>query len=121
MKPLTTLDAETLRGLRGLLHFLRGALAHAFGIAVAVDVVGQDLLVARVDVVAHGLADEVGADGVALQPVLLEQGALGVAVFLVGLGDFKVIAPAAEFHAVVAERLGLLAERFPAAGRPTGR
>jgi hypothetical protein len=58
--------AETLGRVGGLDQFLGGALAHALGIAIAVDG-GQDLGVAGVDVVAHGLADEVGGDGVALQ------------------------------------------------------
>ena len=61
VKPLTTFTPKRVGGLGGLDQFLGGALAHAFGIAVAVDVVGQDRLVALVDVVAHGLADEVGA------------------------------------------------------------
>ena len=39
------------------------------GFAIAVDVVGQDLLVAPVNQIAHRLADEVRADRVALQSV----------------------------------------------------
>ena len=34
--------------------------------------------------------------------------AAGIAVGLVGLGDFKVVAPAGEFHTVVAEGFGFL-------------
>ena len=54
--------------------------------------------------IAHGLADEVRGDGVARETVLLEQRPFLLAV--IGLGDravhFKVVAPAGEFHAIVA-------------------
>lgn len=63
---------------------------------------------ASVDFIADRLTHEVRADGVAFHAGLLELSALGIAVFLVRLGDFEVIAPAGEFHAVVAKGLGLL-------------
>ncbi len=50
-------DAQFLgRANRGD-HFLGGALAHAFGIAVAPDVIGQDALMTRLDAIAHRLTD----------------------------------------------------------------
>jgi hypothetical protein len=64
--------------------------------------------VAWVDVVAHGLADEVGGDGVALHASGFELGAFGIAVGLVGLFDFKVIAPAGELQAIIAKAFALL-------------
>src|SRR5436190_14577284 len=85
-------DAETLRGLRGLLEFFRGTLAYALGFAVAVDVVRQDGLVTFINEVADRLSHEVRADGVALEPGFAEESPLGVAVLLVGFGDFEMIA-----------------------------
>jgi len=64
--------------------------------------------VARINVVAHGLAHEVGGDRVALKPGGLDLGALVIAVGLVGLGDFEVVAPAGELHSIIAEALGFL-------------
>ena len=54
------------------------------------------------------LTDEVRGNGMALQAVFLQQCALCIAVGLIGFGDFKVIAPAGEFHAVIAKRFGFL-------------
>jgi len=102
------LDAEAGGGLGGFDQFFGGALAHPFGISVAVDVIGQDGLMARVNVVADGLSDEVGGDGKALQSGLVEGLTFGVAVSLVGFGHFEVVAPAGEFNAVVAEGFGFL-------------
>ena len=65
--------AERRRGARGVLHALGGARAHALGIAVAPHLGRQDALVARVDRVAHRLADEVVADRPAPQAVALQQ------------------------------------------------
>jgi hypothetical protein len=101
-------DAETLRRVRGLDEFFRRALTHAFGITVAIDVGGEDLRVAGVDVVAHRLADEMSRDRVALHARRLQLGTLGIAVGLIRLIDFKVIAPAGKFDTIVAEGLGLL-------------
>ena len=70
MKPVTVFTPKLGGGPRGVLHLPRGALAHAFRIAVAPDVRRQDRLVALVDQVADGLADQVVADGEALQAVL---------------------------------------------------
>jgi len=67
-----------------------------------------------VDRVADGLADEVVADGKAIQIERCEQIPLGFAVAVVGEGfvDFEVVAPAGEFEAVVAPVRCHLAERF---------
>ena len=54
------IDAEALGGVGGLFEFFGGALADAFRVAVAVDVVGEDGLVTGVDVIADCLTDEVG-------------------------------------------------------------
>ena len=57
-----------------------------------------------VDQVADGLADEMAAEGEALEAVLLEQNAFGahIAVGLQCFLDVEVIAPASEFQSVVA-------------------
>jgi len=60
-----------------------------------------------VDEVAHGLADEVGRDGVAAQGVVGQQRPFLLAVFRGrsrGI-DVEVVAPAGEFEAVVAHFL----------------
>ena len=61
---------ERARGLAGGDHFFRGALAHAFRIAVAPDVGREDGLVSLVDQVADGLADEVVGHGETGQAVV---------------------------------------------------
>ena len=82
VKPLTTagesspllragLGIEKLpRGAGGGLHFFGGALADAFGFAVAPDIGGQNRLVPFVNQIAHGLADEVRGNGMAGQAML---------------------------------------------------
>ena len=70
------------------------------------------MLVAGVDVVADRLADKMCGNGETLQAMLGEQGALGIAVGLIGFGDIEVIAPAGEFHAIVAEGFDLGEEGF---------
>ena len=63
---------EELAGsLVGQGHLGARMLADAFRIAVAPDVGGQDALVAFVNVIAGGLADEVGGDRPAAKVVLL--------------------------------------------------
>ena len=57
MKPASTDDAELLGGADRGHHFLGGPLPHALRVAVAPDVIGQQGLVARVDRIAHRLAD----------------------------------------------------------------
>ena len=65
-----------------------------------------------VDVVAHGLADEVVADREHLEAVLGEQVAapLRVAVLLERALDVEVVTPARELEAVEAELLRLLGD-----------
>ena len=61
-------------------------------------------LMAFVNQIADGLADEVGGNGVAGEAVLFEERpfVLEVIGFAEGAVHFKVVAPAGEFHAVVA-------------------
>ena len=65
-----------------------------------------------VDQVAHRLPDEVGTDGVATQPVILQDLPVLLAVVVLGIRavDFEVVAPDGELHAVVAEFLRLLGQ-----------
>ncbi len=109
---MTTLDAEIFRGVRGLDHFLRGALLDFLRLAVAPDMRGQNRLVPLIDGIADGLADEVARDGPGLQAVLGKKRVAVVAIFFVlRLGDVEMIAPAGEFKAVVAERSWLFVAR----------
>ena len=58
------------RGAGGGFHFFGGALADAFGLAVAPDIGGQNGPVPFVNQIAHGLADEVTGNGKTFHPVL---------------------------------------------------
>src|SRR5205823_1893642 len=67
------LDPKLSRGAGGVFNLLGGALAHTLGVAIAPDVAGQNALVALVDDgITHGLAHHVVADGVAAEPVPVE-------------------------------------------------
>ena len=94
--------------------FLRSPLTHAFRIAVAPNVLGQDRLVSLVDLVAHRLTDEVRRDRVAVESVCLKNVPLllTVVVLRVRALDVEVIAPASELEAFIAEALGFLREDF---------
>jgi len=72
----------------------------------------QNGFVPGVDVIAYGLADEVGGDGEAGEAGLLQEGPFLFAVgfFVQGAGDVKVVAPAGEFEAVEAEGPGFFGE-----------
>jgi hypothetical protein len=82
--------------------------------AVAPHVRRQDRAVPLVDSIAHGLAHQVRADGVALQVVAVEQVALGGGVVRIGrrLVDLEMIAPAGELQALIAEVARLAAHVF---------
>ena len=103
-EPVHLLDAERGRGARRVRHPLGRALPDALGVAVAVDLRGEDAAVPVVDRVADGLADEVRAERPDAEAVLLQQAADGLRV--AGIGDrpvdLEVVAPAGELEAVVA-------------------
>ena len=107
-------DAELLGGPGGVLHFLDGPAADAVGFAVTPDVGGNNSLVAGVDIVEDALADEVVGDGKQFEIVFFEQVAFAAAIRVVGdcFVDFKMVAPAGQFEAVVSEISGLFAQRF---------
>ena len=115
--------AKELGGLARVDHLLGGTLAHALRIAVAPHVVGQNALVAGVDGIADALAHEVGADGPAVEAVLLQQIALlaHIAVALQRLVHLEMIAPTGQFQAVEAPFAGHLGQRLPAADPPIVR
>ena len=96
--------AEGLGEPGGVLHFLGGAGADAFGVAVAPDFGPDDGLVPEVDgVIANGLALEVVGDGPDLEVVLLQHGEFGldVAGFVPAPG-VQVVPGDGDFQAVVA-------------------
>jgi len=95
----------------GVFHFLCGAGADAFGVAVAPDC--DDRFLADVDgVIAHGLAFEVVGDGPDLGVVLLKHGEFGVDVAgFVPAPGVQVVPGHGDFQAVVAS----------AGGEPTGQ
>jgi len=98
------LDTQVGGGARGGLHLSGGAGADAFRVAVPPHVRGKDSTVAFVDGIAHGLADQVVADGPHPEAVGIQQLAAVGAVAPVGGGarDVEVVAPTGEFEAVVA-------------------
>ncbi len=101
-EPVHLRDAEP-RGRAGrVLHSLCRALSHAVLRAVAPDVRREDRLVARIDAIAYGLADEVCAERPAAEPVLFEERPMLSAVRVVGEGsiDLEVISPARQFETV---------------------
>src|SRR4029079_13650535 len=76
-------DAKAFSGASGFFQLLGGPLIDGVGLAVAPDVRREDGLMALVDLVAHGLADKMGADGVALQLVGVQKIALAATVSIV--------------------------------------
>ena len=123
VNPLTTVDAHPLCRAGGLLHLFDGTLVDAVGIAVTPDVVGQDALVSRVDLVENGLADQVAADGEDLLIVFLEGFALLGTVVILGhrLVDLEMVAPAGQLHAVETELLALASQFFRGQVSPLAR
>ncbi len=114
VKPLTTCRPSFLAA-RAVFFSSSAALAlHAGRIAVAPDVLRQDRLMAQVDRIQNGLADQVIAEREHLQAVLGQRLPLTLAVAGIGhrLGDLEVVAVAAEFESVEAEILGLGRQRF---------
>ena len=95
---------ELASGLGGQGHLGARALADAFRITVAPDVCGENALVAFVDVIAGGLADEVRGDCPAAEVVLREEfpDGLDVARLVDGADDIEVVAPTGELDAFVA-------------------
>jgi hypothetical protein len=92
------------RGAGGGFHFFGGALANAFRFAIAPDVGGQNRFVPFIDQIADRLADEMIGNGETIKPVFGEQRPFLFAVIRFGERaiNFKMVAPAGEFHAVVA-------------------
>ena len=110
-EPIHHADAKALGCLCRLNEMGSGTLTHALRITIAIDGGWQDLLVAWIDVVAHCLTDKVSRNGVALETRRFELCAFFVAVCLIGLFHLKVVAPAGQFNAIVAEGLGFLKNR----------
>ncbi len=97
-------------GPGGGLHLVDRPLAEGLGLAL--DGVGGEAVEARVVLVADALAGEVGAEGPALEAVLLEDPLPVADVGEVGRGsaDVHVIAPAGDLEAVIAPRARLFAD-----------
>ena len=115
--------AEPGSRTRGVFHLAGRTLADPLRVAVAPHSRREDGLVARVDSVAHRLADEVVADRVDGEAVPGEQLMSAPAVGRIGERgpNVEVVPPAGEFEAVVAPGGSLLRQGPPAADRPTGR
>ena len=88
--------------------------ADGFGFAIAPDIGREDALVAFVDEVADGLADEVVGNRVTGEAVVGKQFPFFLHIGLAGGSgiDIEVIAPAGEFEAVVAHFIGKRREFF---------
>ena len=111
-EPVHDRHAEPLGGAGRVLHLLHRTPVDPRGVAIAPDVRRQDRLVAFVDAVADGLADEVAGDRVYGEVMALELLALRRAV--ARLADrprhIEVVPPAGQFQSVVAERHPLAGE-----------
>jgi hypothetical protein len=88
--------------------------SHAGRIAIAPDIFRQDGFVTSINVVQNRLAYQMIRDCKQLQIVLFEQFAFASAVGVIGqsLVDFKMVAPACQFQAIVAKIPRLLTKRF---------
>jgi hypothetical protein len=115
--------AHLCRGAGGVLKALGGALAYAVGVAVTPHLVGEDRPVARIDRVAHRLADEVGADRPAAQAVAVQQFGVPTAVARVGESrrHVEMVARARQFEAVEAPLGRLLRQLRQGQIRPLTR
>ena len=108
VNPTTVSTPERAGEAGGVLHFLGGALAYAFRLAVTPHLGADDRFVAEVDgVIAHGLTFEVVGDGPDLQVVLLQHGELGfdVAGFVPAPG-VQVVSGDGDLQAVIAPARG---------------
>lgn len=95
-------------------HFLRGPLVNSGLVAVAPNIVRRERLMAFIDRIGNTLADFVISDDGQLQVVPGEEFQLvrdGVFV-AEGSLDLEMIAPAAEFHAVITPFVGLHGQCF---------
>src|SRR5216684_4846344 len=122
------LHAESRRGASGVHHLSSRPLAHAFGIAVAPHVGGQDAFVPVVDRVANSLADQVIRDRPALEAVALEDLPTSLDITWIGQGlvDLEVVTPAGELQPVESPGGRLARERVesqigPLAGEQSHR
>ena len=110
------LHAQLGGGLCRILHLLDGTGANTFRATFEVvpDVLRQDKFMAFVDDVANCLADEVIRDGPALQAVFGQKfvAALAVTVFVEGLLNIEVVAPARQFDAFIAPCGGFFGDIF---------
>jgi hypothetical protein len=115
-EPVHLPDSEQRGGPRGVLHPFGRTLPDAVRIAVPPDLRRQDRAMPCVDRIADGLADEVRAQGEAVQVVALEHLLDGAGVTRLGerLVNLEMVAPAGELEPVEAppaRLLGQLLER----------
>src|SRR5579871_4216062 len=104
--------AKIPRGLRSLHHFFGSTFANVVRFAVPPDVGWQNGFVAFVDVVTHGLTDEVVADRPGFEAVFFQDLVMRVTIAL-GFGSLahvEVIAPASQFKAIEAKAPGFSAD-----------
>ena len=107
-------DIEFLGGAGCVFHFFGRTAIDTGRVAIAPDVIGENAFVSGIDVIEHGLSDEVVGNGEEFEAVFFEEFAFAGAVGVVGEGflDFEVVAPAGKFESVVAEFFGFFAECF---------
>ena len=120
-EPVDDLDPELGCRASGVLDLLGGPSPHPLMIPVAPNPRGNDALVSVIDrIIAHALAHQVGADGEAAKPMLVEDipAALDVGIVGQGLVHFKVVPPTGQLEAIVAKALGLLCHSFEGKVRP---
>ena len=107
-KTVHNVDTKFLGSASGVLEFFNRPFVDPIRIAVSPNVLGKNRLMTFVDVIEDSLSYKVGADGVALEFVTVQQFPLllDIVVICQCLVDFEMVAPACEFDSIVSEFMG---------------
>ena len=107
-KTVHNVDTKFLGSASGVIEFFNRPFVDPIRIAVSPNVLGKNRLMTFVDVIEDSLSYKVGADGVALEFVTVQQFPLllDIVVICQCLVDFEMVAPACEFDSIVSEFMG---------------
>src|SRR3990172_1982079 len=116
-------NAQFLRSLRRIDNALRRTLLHPFRLSVAPNIRRQDRFVTAVNIIANRLADQMSRNRKNLQPVLLQQLTLRLAVPVVRkrLINLEVVSPASQLKTVITPGGSLLRQLRQGQIRPLSR
>src|SRR6056297_3809811 len=87
-------DTQLLSSSSRVFHFFDAAFVHASRVTISPDIVRQNGLVTSINVIQNALPDQMVADGVQFQVVLIQQISLFLAITVIrqSFGDFEVVA-----------------------------